>query len=114
MTFLYLPLISDGATGWGLAHQEIQCAYPKILLILFVAPIRVTMMMITTRFSLLCILDFVKEIVEDSSYNPDRSPAPGIPQNTDNLIPGAVTASHDLIVIGVFLDCVKYRLLSII
>ena len=55
-------------------------------------------MMITTRFSLLCILDFVKEIVEDLSYNPDRSPVPGIifvptvsfvpPQNNDNLIPG--------------------------
>ena len=58
------------------------------------APIRLTMMMITTRSSLLCILDFVKEIVEDLSYNPDRSPGiifvPTLyllcsTQNTDNF-----------------------------
>ena len=30
------------------------------------------------RFSLLCIFDFVKEIVEDLSYNSDGSPVPGI------------------------------------
>ena len=58
------------------------------------------MMMITTRF----ILNFVKEIVGDLSYNPNRSPVPGImfvptlyllcsSQNTDNLIPGAATIS---------------------
>ena len=64
--------------GGGKAHPKIQCAYPKILIILFAAPIRVTMMIITTRSSLLCILDFVKKIVEYLSYNPDRSPVPGI------------------------------------
>ena len=51
-------------------------AFPKILIILFVAPIRETMMMITT--SLACILDFVKEIVEDLSYNPNTPPVPSI------------------------------------
>ena len=40
--------------------------------------IKVTMIVMTTRFSLLRILDFVKEMVEDLNYSPDQSPVPGI------------------------------------
>ena len=79
--------------AWGTtAHPKIQCTctYPKILIMLFVVPIRVTMMMITTRFSSLCVLDFVKEIVED--FN-SMSVSFVLPKNTENLIPGAATTT---------------------
>ena len=46
------------------------------------------MMMIagSAWFSLLCILDFVKEIVEDLSCNPDRPPVPSMRKRVNIIV----------------------------
>ena len=61
----------EGAWAWeGHGPPKTSMCLPKNTDIFIRGAIKVTMMMITTRFSLLWILDFVKEMVEDLSYNP--------------------------------------------